>query len=76
MQLGGLNLLQKYVNIFYQIEQFINTLWNFISLHLEEKSIRYDFFFSRSKHWKLKPHSKNHGTVALCGGDLNPASKG
>ena len=48
MQQGGLNLLQKYVKIFYRIEQFINTLRNFISLHLEEKSIRYDFFLGVS----------------------------
>jgi len=54
------------VNIFYRIDQFINTLRNFISLHLEKKSTRYDFF-SWNKCLKLKPRSKNLSTVALRG---------
>ena len=67
MQQRGLNLLQNQVNIFYGIDQFINTLHNFISLHLEEKSIRYDFFPS-SQRCKLKPRSKTSAQWHCVGG--------
>jgi hypothetical protein len=59
--------VQFFVQFFYTFKLHLNTQRNFISLHLEEKSVRYDFV-SRSKRCKLKPRSKNFGTVALRGG--------
>ena len=67
MQYGGLNLLRKYVStFFYRIEQFINTLRNFISLHLEEKSIRYDGFLGvKSKAVPLQAWTGPEGSRKL-----------
>jgi len=61
-------LVIRIVNIFSQINQFINRLQNFISLNLKAKSMRYALFFSRSKRQKLKTPVKNLARLLLGGG--------
>ena len=50
------------MNIFSQINQFINRVKNFISFNLDEKPVRYAFFFSKSMHQNLKSPGKNSGS--------------